>query len=148
MQKFSKKKGITLVEILCALNIIAIFSMLLISMQINNMRLRQYNNEKFKYLAVIQAVREEIIHNLNYTEVRNLMTANKKYINCDKLSLISIKSNDAVNLFEETLLQNDKSYLALQVTDGAVLKLDLTLHIKLNNSDDIITCTFFKGNYS
>ena len=147
MQKFSKKSGLTLIEILCALNIITIFSLFFISLQLNNIRLKRYNSDKMLYLQVMQHVKEELYNNLTYEEIRTLKTENKKYVDYEKLSLDIIKNNDIKVLFSSSLTHTNKTYLIIEIDVGTALRIDEILHFKYSNKEDIITSTFFKGNY-
>jgi hypothetical protein len=95
----------------------------------------------------MQHVKEEIYNNLSYEELRTLKTEDKKYVDYDNLSIDTIKNNDIKALFSSSLLHTNKTYLIIEVNDGTALRINETLHFKFNNKEDIITCTFFKGNY-
>lgn len=147
MLKYSKKTGLTLIEILCALNLIAIFSLFIISLQLNNMRLKKYNREKLAYVEVLQAVKEEVFNNLTYAEIMTLKTNNKRYVQNDKLALNQIKSSEISSLFSNSFPETSKTYLVMEVTEGEVLQVEITLHLKLRVHEENVVCTFYKGNY-
>lgn len=147
MLKYSKKSGLTLIEILCALNLIVIFSLFIISLQLNNMRLKKYNKEKVEYIEVLQAVKEEVFNNLTYEEIKALKTNNKRYMHNDKLSLYRIKSSEISSLFSNSFPETSKPYLIMEVTDGEILKIEITLQLKLSVHEETVVCTFYKGNY-
>ena len=146
MQKLNKKLGMSLVEIMCAISVMSILSLYILSVQLNNLRLSHYNEEKFLHVTILEAIKEEIISNATYNDLVSLSSQNKIYINKDKLSLDRIKSLTLEQIFNENC-DNLNTYILLNVTPGNILNIDLELHLKLRNTEEVIKCVFYKGNY-
>lgn len=146
MQRLNKKKGYSLVEQLCALAVFSILSITVISIELNNIRLEKYNRQIMNYTSVMEALKQEMLHNCTYDNVKELGTFDRKYISSDRLSLSSIKSSSINQLFTQSSDQSD-TYLLLKITEGEVLKVQMELHIKLGYKEEIIECAFYKGNY-
>jgi prepilin-type N-terminal cleavage/methylation domain-containing protein len=146
MLKSNKKKGFSLIEQLCAISILSILSICIITIQLNNIRLKEYNKQVFLYCSVLEALKQEIIFNYSYDYVRQIYNSNKKYIVKDMLTINNLRSNDLNNIFSENSDMKN-TYLLLNVVDGEVLKIHMELHLKLNYKEEIIECEFNKGNY-
>jgi prepilin-type N-terminal cleavage/methylation domain-containing protein len=146
MLKSNKKKGFSLIEQLCAISILSILSICVITIQLNNVRLKEYNKQVLLYCNVLEALKQEIIYNYSYADVRQIYYLNKRYITKDKLTINNLKSNDLSQIFSEGS-DMENTYLLLNVVDGEVLKIQIELHLKLNYKEEIIDCEFNKGNY-
>lgn len=146
MLKSNKKKGFSLIEQLCAISVLSILSICIITIQLNNIRLKEYNKQVFLYCSVLEALKQEIICNYSYDNVRQIYNSNKKYIVKDMLTINNLRSNDLNNIFSENSDMKN-TYLLLNVVDGEVLKIHMELHLKLNYKEEIIECEFNKGNY-
>jgi hypothetical protein len=146
MWKLNKKSGTTLIEALCALNILCIFFIISISIQLNNMTLKKYNNELISYIAVIEAVKGELSSNSSFEELIILHRNDKKFIKSDSLSLNSVKSININSLFSD--IAPDKTpYLQMTIEEGEVLKIKLQLNYRFRDKNESIICEFYKGSY-
>lgn len=146
MQKSNKNKGFSLIEQLCAISILSIFTICIITIQLNNIRLKEYNKQIFLYSNVLEALKEEILCNYSYDNVKGTYNSNKKYVSKDMLTINKIRSNDLNNIFSDNT-DTSKTYLLLSLIDGEVLKIHMELHVKLNYKEEILVCEFKKGNY-
>lgn len=146
MLKLNKKKGFSLIEQLCAVSILSILSICVITIQLNNLRLKEYNKQVFLYSGVLEALKEEMLYNYSYDNIKGMYNLNKRYIAKDRLTISSVRSNDLSQIFSESS-DTANTYLLLNLIDGEVLKIHMELHVKLNYKEEIIECDFNKGNY-
>lgn len=146
MRKSNKRSGLTLIEALCSISILSIMVISIITVQMNNYKLREYNRELEKYLPVLEAVKAQIINNETFDSILEIYTSNKTVISNEKLTLDSVRTLDARQLFNQSP-QNQKTYIQLNILAGEVLKIELDLNIILNNRHETIKCEFYKGNY-
>lgn len=147
MLKSNKKRGFTLIESLCAICVLSILFVAVVSMQLNNMKLKRYNKEVSQYLYILEAVQKQIVYNCSYEDIKNTYSANKKYITKNKLSMDYIKQCQGEDLFEAANVSNE-TYIVMNVAQGEVLKIELELHIKIKQREEIVKSEFYKGNYS
>lgn len=145
MLKSNKKKGFSLLEQLCAMSIFSIMSISIITIQLNNLRLREYNKEILEYSSVLEALKQEILNNYSYDYIKDIYSSNKRYVNKDMLNISSIRNNNLNQIFDESY-DNSITYLVLEMAEGEALKIHLEIHVKLNK-EEIIICEFNKGNY-
>ena len=136
----------SLVEIVCAISVMSILSLCILTFQLNNLRLSNYNKDKLMYVTALEAIKEEIISNATYNDLLSLRSQNKIYVNKDKLNISSIKSLTLEHIFSESC-NNLNTYMLLNIITGEVLNIELELHLKWKNTEEIIKCVFYKGNY-
>lgn len=146
MRRSNKKSGLSLIEVLCSISILSIMFISIVTIQLNNYKLREYNREIEKYLPVLEAVKSEIISNETYDSILEIYKSNKTVISNEKLTLDSVRTLNASQLFSQSP-QNQKTYIQLNISAGEVLKIELNLNIILNNRHETIKCEFHKGNY-
>jgi prepilin-type N-terminal cleavage/methylation domain-containing protein len=146
MPKLNKKSGMSLVEIMCAIGVMSILSISILTFQLNNLRLNNYNKNKLMYVTALEAIKEEMISNATYYDLLSLRSQNKIYVNKDKLKTNSIKSLNLEHIFSESC-NNLNTYILLNITTGEVLNIELELHLKLKSTEEVIKCVFYKGNY-
>jgi prepilin-type N-terminal cleavage/methylation domain-containing protein len=146
MPKLNKKSGMSLVEIMCAIGVMSILSISILTFQLNNLRLNNYNKDKLMYVTALEAIKEEMISNATYYDLLSLRSQNKIYVNKDKLTINSIKSLNLEHIFSESC-NNLNTYILLNITTGEVLNIELELHLKLKSTEEVIKCVFYKGNY-
>lgn len=146
MQKSNKKKGFSLIEQLCAISIFTIISICIITIQLNNLRLKEYNSEIFLYSSVLEALKQEILYNYSYDNVLEIYNLNKRYVVKEMLNISSIRNNNLNQVFCESV-NTQNTYLMLSLIQGEVLNIHMEVHVKLNYKEEIIVCEFNKGNY-
>jgi type II secretory pathway pseudopilin PulG len=146
MPKLNKKSGMSLVDIMCAIGVMSILSISILTFQLNNLRLNNYNKDKLMYVTALEAIKEEMISNATYYDLLSLRSQNKIYVNKDKLTINSIKSLNLEHIFSESC-NNLNTYILLNITTGEVLNIELELHLKLKYNEEAIKCVFYKGNY-
>jgi len=145
MLKSNKKKGFSLIEQLCAMSIFFILSISIITIQLNNLRLKEYNKEILIYSSILEALKQEILYNNSYDNVKEIYNSNKRYVTKEMLNISTIKNNNLNHIFSESYDYKD-TYLLLRLVDGEVLKIHMEIHVKLKK-EEIIECEFNKGNY-
>jgi hypothetical protein len=146
MQRLNKRTGMTLIEIACALGIMSIFCLTIVTFQLNNLRLASLNKHRLTCITALEAIKEEMLNNASYNDIVGLGNHNKKYVSIDKLSLSSIKSSSLEQIFSESYIPKS-SYIVLSITPGDVLKLELELHVVHHSAEEVIHYAFYKGNY-
>lgn len=146
MLKLSKRSGFMLIEVLCSISIILILFTAILASELNIKKLQDVNKNKYEYVTVMEAVKNEILLNRTYEDIKKLYSENKKIIHKEQLTINSIQSTAFQDLFSENTKVED-TYLLLGVTDGKVLTINLELHTKVNSKEEVITCSFSKGNY-
>lgn len=146
MQKFNKMQGLTLIEVICSIGVLSIMFISIMTMQLNNYKLREYNNQLQRYLPVLEAVKTEIINNETADSILELYSNNKTMISNEKLTLDNVRTLSLSQLLGQTH-QAQQTYIELKVINGEVLKVELDLNIIYKNRQEIIKCEFYKGNY-
>lgn len=146
MLRSSKKSGYSIVEVLCAITILSITFTGLITLELSNLKLKKYNEEIIRYTYVLDALKQEIMFNCSYDDVKNVFNSNRKFIAEENLTLERIKNLSLNELFDASVNTNN-AYLSMTVTDEDILKIDLELHLKLQRKENLIKCEFYKGKY-
>jgi hypothetical protein len=146
MWKLSKKQGISLIEVVCTIGIISLVAGFIMTMHLSVLKIKAYNREKSKCLFALEALKEEIIHNYTYEEIRQLSVRHKNIINNDQLIVDNIKDFDLEDLVSDSR-NSEKSYLEINVEDGFILKIEFRLHVLRNSKEEIYKYEFLKGNY-
>jgi len=146
MWKLKIKPAFTLIEVICS---IAIFSLLFTSaltIELNAIRLRRYNCKLYQHSILMETVKNNLIGNSSYDELKSLYNNNKFYINKEFLSNNKLKALKIVDVTSEALASNEL-YVKLNITDGAVIKVNIEFHGYINNKENIINTAIYKGNY-
>ncbi|ERI91315.1 prepilin-type cleavage/methylation protein [Clostridiales bacterium oral taxon 876 str. F0540] len=146
MLKLNKKPGFMLIEVLCSISIVLILLTVILASALNTRKLQDINKKKYEYVTVMDAVKNEMLLNRTYDDIKKLYSENKKIIHKEQLTLSSIQNTELQDLFNENTKAED-TYLLLGVIDGKVLTINLELHAKVNSKEEVITCSFSKGNY-
>jgi prepilin-type N-terminal cleavage/methylation domain-containing protein len=146
MQKLNKNKGFSLIEQLCAISIFSIISICVITIQLNNLRLKDYNSQILIYSSVLEALKQEMLKNNSYDNILQIYNLNKRFVSKEMLNMNSIRENNLNQIFCESA-NTQNTYLILNLTQGEILNIHMELHVKLNYKEEIIVCDFIKGNY-
>jgi prepilin-type N-terminal cleavage/methylation domain-containing protein len=146
MLKLSNKSGFTIVEVLCSISIISVLLLCITTLQLNNLRLKNYNKEKLDYITVVDALKEEIINNSTYNDVLSLSNLNKKFVNKEKLNISCLRDLSLEQLCDE-YCDYSNTFIRINISPGELLRIELELHIKLKLHEEIIKCEFYKGDY-
>jgi prepilin-type N-terminal cleavage/methylation domain-containing protein len=146
MPRLNKKTGFTVIEVLCAVSIMSILSLFILTVQLSNLNLTKYNNEKVRYITALEAIKQELLSNATYNDVVTLNNENRRFIGKDNLSIRVLRTISINELFTETCDFNN-TYMLFQAIPGEVLKIQLELHLKFQQKEEIIKYEFYKGNY-
>ncbi|MCI1943734.1 prepilin-type N-terminal cleavage/methylation domain-containing protein [Clostridium luticellarii] len=142
----TNSRGFTLIEVLCS---VAIFSVLFMSaffIQLNVLKVKDYNEEINRCTLIMEHVKNNIIYNFDYEDVLKLYKDSKIYINCSNLNIEDIENTGADELFSDVKPAKEP-YVILNVTEGKVLKINLRLYRNTYRRIVVDECEFYKGNY-
>lgn len=140
------KKGFTLIEVLCTITIFSILFITCLTIQLNNSTLKKYNENIIKYSVIMEQIKNNMIGNFSYEDVKKLKMQNKYYISKENINLDNFKGNDLKNLFTEKKVE-DKPYLLMTVEGDSVYKINLKLYTKILKKERVMECEFYKGKY-
>ncbi|WP_411679216.1 prepilin-type N-terminal cleavage/methylation domain-containing protein [Clostridium thailandense] len=142
----SIKKGYSLIEVMCSITIFSTLFITVLSIQINNLKIKSINNEIYNYSVFLEAAKNNIMYNCSYDEIQKLDFEKKYYISKENLQIDKIKDKGIQNLFvtEKPL---DGAYLVINIEEGKVMKLNLKLYEKIRKGTKVIECEFYKGKY-
>lgn len=146
MLRLNRKQGFTMIEILCAISIFSFLSLFILSFQLNNLRLKDEGRQKLNYIAVVEAIKTELLNNVTYNDIVSSYNQNKRYINSSRLSVGTIKNLGLINILE-TSTDSRNPYAKFNITNGEVLTVEIELHYKSGADNVVIRTTMLKGNY-
>jgi prepilin-type N-terminal cleavage/methylation domain-containing protein len=146
MLRLNRKHGFTMIEMLCAISLFSFLSLFILSVQLNNLRLKEEGRQKLNYISVVEAIKTELLNNATYNDIVSSYNQNKRYINSSKLSVSTIKNLGLINILD-TLEDSRNPYAKLNITNGEVLTVEIELHYKLGSNNEVIRTTMLKGNY-
>ncbi len=146
MLKLNKKSGYSILEVLCAISILSIMLSGILMLDLNNLKLKKYNNEIIRYTYILDTLKKEILFNCTYEDIKNITENNKKYISGEYLTIENIKKLKLNQLFNEDVKLDD-TYLEMNIVDDTAFKIELNIHLMLKSKKDIIKCEFYKGKY-
>lgn len=146
MFKLSKKKGFTLIEVLSSITLFAVLFMIILSMQLSVSRLERYNKQLANYSVFMEELKNVMIYNSTYNEIMKLNLEHRYYISKENIDFEKVREKGFMKLFVETK-PLEEPYLALNVEEGKVLKINLKLYTRFINNTKIMECEFYKGKY-
>lgn len=140
------KKGYSLIEVICSITLFSTLFITILSMQVNNLRIKKVSSEIYNCDVFMEAAKNNIIYNCSYDEIRKLDFEKKYYISKENLQIDKIKEKGIQNLFVANK-PLDGSYLMINIEEGKVVKLNLKLYEKIRNDTKIMECEIYKGKY-
>jgi prepilin-type N-terminal cleavage/methylation domain-containing protein len=146
MLRLNRKHGFTMIEMLCAISLFSFLSLFILSVQLNNLRLKEEGTQKLNYISVVEAIKTELLNNVPYNDIVSSYNQNKRYINSSKLSVSTIKNLGLINILD-TLEDSRNPYAKFNITNGEVLTVEIELHYKSGSNNEVIRTTMLKGNY-
>lgn len=146
MFKLSKKKGFTLIEVLSSITLFAVLFMIILSMQLSVSRLERYNKQLTNYSVFMEELKNVMMYNSTYNEIMKLNLEHRYYISKENIDFEKVREKGFTKLFVETK-PLEEPYLALNVEEGKVLKINLKLYTRFINNTKIMECEFYKGKY-
>jgi len=146
MFRSNKKKGITLIEVICSITLFAILFMITLTMELQVLKVQRYNKQTNKYALFMEEIKNIMIYNATYDELKRLKSENRYYISTENIDFDKLIEKDVMNMFIETKPLKEP-YLEVGVEDGKVLKVNFKLYAKVINNIIVMECEFYKGKY-
>lgn len=145
MLKSNNKKGYTIIEVICSLMMISLLLPLIFKIHLMNIRVEKFVELSDNNISVLEAVKNELYYNCSFEKIVDLAKNNKIYIDEENFNLNYIYGKDISQIFSKNLI--GKYGMKIIVDISEVLKITLRLNYWFQGKEEIITCTFYKGNY-
>lgn len=145
MWNLKDKKAFIIIEVLCAMSV---FIMLLAGALVvskNAYKLKCEHIKKEKYIEFFQGVKNEIMYNFTYEDLKNLKNKSKLYIQKDEMNWDFHEEKDIKMLFTD-VVPKEKPYLEMKINEEEILKVDLILNYG-KMKEDHLKSQFYKGRY-
>ncbi|AKN34010.1 hypothetical protein Ccar_25520 [Clostridium carboxidivorans P7] len=141
-----KKKGFTLIEVLCAITLFSTLFITCLRTELNALTLEKYNQSMKKYLVCMEYIKNNMIYNFNYNDIQNLKDQGRYYCSINTEELDNIKGENLSKLFTKSKPGN-KPYMVMSIDGEKVYKVNLKLYVQILNKERIMECEFYKGKY-
>ena len=139
-------KGYSLIEVICSITVFSILFITILSIQLNNLKLKKTSNEIHNNTIFMEAAKNNIIYNCSYDEIQKLALENRYYISKENIQEDKIKEKGITNLFAQDK-PSEEPYIAIDIEQGKVLKLNLKLYTKIKDNTKVMECEIYKGKY-
>lgn len=127
MWNLKDKKGFIMIEILCALSIfIMLLSGALVASK-NASKIKCEYRQREKYIGLLQGVKNEVMYNFTYEDLKRLKEENKLYIHKDEMNWDFHQNKDTKMLFTNIVPQKEP-YLEMRITETEIFKVNLILN--------------------
>jgi len=146
MWKFRTKPAFTLVEVMCSVGIFSLIFITSLTIQLNAIKLNRYSKNTYEASVLLEALKSNLIGNSTYDELKSLKAKNKVYLNKEYLNLNKLKAYKIYDAASESIV-NSEDYVKLNLTEGTVIEVEIELHRKINNIEEVLRCKVYKGNY-
>lgn len=146
MLKSKTKKGFTLIEVLCSLCIFYIMFTAALTTQCSSINIRKNNIDLKNYCLFFEALRNNMEYNALYDEILQLKSDGKFYVSSEKIDIDTIKNSNLTNMFSNTIPAMEP-YVKVSISEGDILKVNISLFYKLFNTEQNLQCIFYKGKY-
>lgn len=146
MLKYKIKKGFSLIEVMCSFSVFSIFFILIVLIEINNIKLSRSNANLDYYCRYIESLKNEISMNCNYNQIKELALDQKIYITKTKMDIDTLKLSNIEDLIS-IIVPNEMTYTQINIYQGNVMKIQVLLHYLDLDKQKVIKCEFYKGNY-
>lgn len=140
------KSGYITIECIISIFLLVNIEAFCFSIFLNTVKLNYISSEKYNYTAFFEALKNVLKYNLSYSDIKQLCSENKFYINSDNISIDSIKNKQASEIFTNVLV-NKSPYAEISVNDSEILEITIKLHYKIDKKDEDMECRVYKGNY-
>lgn len=145
MQKLKIDKGYSLIEAVISLALFSILFMTVISLSFSSIRIKNYTNSVKKHRFFLETLKNTLFYNTAYSELKSLQSVSLHYINRSNMEISSIKNGSISSLI--TSASGEKPYIYIRISGEEVLRVELELHYKIFNRDEMMGCEFYRGNY-
>lgn len=146
MLKSKTKKGFTLIEVLCSLCIFYIMFTAALTTQCSSINIRKNNIDLKNYCLFFEALRDNMEYNALYDEILQLKSDGKFYVSSEKIDIDTIKNSNLTTMFSNTIPATEP-YVKVSISEGDILKVNISLFYKLFNTEQNLQCIFYKGKY-
>lgn len=140
------KKGFTLIEVLCSMTLSAVLFMMVLTIQIDVLKVQRYNRQVNSYSVFMEELKNTMIYNSTYDEIEKLNLESRYYIVEENIDTDKLRERGVINLFTEVKPLKEP-YLIINIENGKVLKVDMKLYAKVINNTKVMECVFYKGKY-
>lgn len=140
-------KGFTLIEVMVSLSIFSMLFLFALTIQIDNAKIKGYNNKLNENINFYEALKNDLIGNISFSKLK-VYTGKTIYLDKEEMNLKFLKDNydKIIDSFSEEAKTTD--FIELQVIDSApVLKLELRMQINYNADTENMDFEFYKGDY-
>ncbi len=143
MWNLKDKKGFIMIEMLCALSIfIMLLSGALVASK-NASKIKCEYREREKYIGLLQGVKNEVMYNFTYEDLKNLKEENKLYIHKEEMNWDFHQNKDTKILFTNIVPQKEP-YLEMRITETEIFKVNLILNYEERKEKRGFTVNFIK----
>ncbi|HEY8892491.1 MAG TPA: prepilin-type N-terminal cleavage/methylation domain-containing protein [Clostridium sp.] len=160
------KKGFTLVEVICSLGVFAIIFICMMSFDVTSLNMKKDIKTINNNVLIIEALKNNIIYNMTFVELKQLETEKRVYINKENMDFDKIKTGGIGLFSNQALVEN--AYIKcdfvkdiLHVSESSYIKSDLiknistvevykvSLSLLAGGNKDILEfqCNFYKGDH-
>lgn len=146
MYKLNKKKGFSLVEVMCSITLFSILFMITLTIELKVLKLEKYNKEINNYSIVVEEIKNTMIYNFTYDDLKKISLEHKYYMPIENIGFDKIETKGVTNMFVETKPLKDP-YIKISIDDGKVLKVNFKLYTEAINNKIVMECEFYKGKY-
>ncbi|HEY5562795.1 MAG TPA: prepilin-type N-terminal cleavage/methylation domain-containing protein [Clostridiaceae bacterium] len=141
----SKTRAFTIIEVLCSISIFSLLFLFLVSLELNRLKIIRCNENLRGYIYIIEILKNRILVNESFSTINSLDKDTVYYIENEEMKGEIIKGINLNNLSKTPSIK--KEYISITISEGSVLKVELKLHYLSFGKDNIIQCSFYKGNY-
>ncbi|MFA6939482.1 MAG: hypothetical protein WCQ54_00650 [Clostridiaceae bacterium] len=146
MQKLKTRKGSLIIEGVVSLFIISLLIFSSFEIYTTSYKINSENKAKDNYINILDAVTKEIIYNKDYHFIEGLQANKRLYIPPNYINISTIKNRDINELFTAEV-PDICPYISINIENGDIYKIKLSLHYKKNNGIGDIHSDLYKGKY-
>ncbi|NEZ46327.1 type II secretion system protein [Clostridium niameyense] len=146
MFKLKSKKGFVIVEVLCGISIFMILFYPSLHGIYTSLKIKKQQIPLEVYFTYLESLKNNLIYNNTYEELKFLQENNKIYIKDEKIQEKILKSKDIKNIFTDEVPLTFP-YIKMDVLGDEILEVNLQLNYKFNEKNKKIDCKFYKGRY-
>jgi hypothetical protein len=146
MLKLNNKRGLALIEVLCSITLFSALFMVILTMEINTLKLQRYTKQLNNYSLFMEEFKNTMIYNSTYDEIEKLNLEHRWYVSQENIDIKKLREQGAINLFVEKK-PAEIPYLKINIEEGNVLKVNLKFYAKFIDITKVMESEFYKGRY-
>lgn len=148
MFKFTnKKRGFTIIEVMCSLTIITIMFLTAAYIKLCSTKVEIYNEKMDEADEYVDEVKTDILSNVSNSQIEDMVCKGKKYMPSKYISNNILLKNDILNLFESEK-PYEYPYIEISLQKGDMEKIKIDLYLVVCGKNEKISAEFYKGNYT